>query len=70
MKIFWYMISLLTILLILLNTPKSSTLGGFSNTQSMFNLTRGSQQKLQILTSFSVLIFFSLTIFFALYSYE
>lgn len=70
MKIFWYIISLLTILLILLNTPKSSTLGGFGNTQVMFNLTRGSQQKLQVLTSLSVFMFFLLTIFFALYSYE
>lgn len=68
MKVFWYLISVLTILLVLLNNPKSSSLGGFGNTQTMFNLTRGSQKKWQFLTSLSVFMFFLLTIFFALYS--
>lgn len=70
MKIFWYLISVLTIFLVLLNNPKSNGLGGFGNSQAVFNLTSSSQKKLQFVTFLSVFTFLILTIFFALYSHR
>ena len=70
MKVIWYLVSFLTIFLVLLNDPKSTDLGGFGSSQQMFSMTRESQNKLQVITVVSIFIFFLLTIFFALYSYE
>nr|YP_009296168.1 preprotein translocase subunit G [Sebdenia flabellata]AOM65103.1 preprotein translocase subunit G [Sebdenia flabellata] len=70
MKIIWYFTSCLTILLILFNSPKVINMSSFSNSQQMLNITRGTQRKLQIITTITILVFFVLTVFFALYSYQ
>nr|YP_009293611.1 preprotein translocase subunit G [Rhodymenia pseudopalmata]AOM64293.1 preprotein translocase subunit G [Rhodymenia pseudopalmata] len=70
MKLIWYLISFLTVFLILLNNPKATDLGSFGGNQKVLSLTRGSQKKMQILTVITASIFFILTVFFALYSYD
>nr|WOA02446.1 preprotein translocase subunit G [Gloiopeltis furcata] len=68
MKLIWYVASVFTIFLILINNPKATSLSGFGDQGKFFNSTRSTQKGLQIVISIHVVLFFSLTILFALYS--
>nr|QCI09142.1 Preprotein-translocase subunit g [Inkyuleea mariana] len=66
MKLIWYVISLATILLILINSPKASSIVNLGNQGKILNFTRNTQKRLQIITIINVLLFFLLTILLAL----
>nr|YP_009397462.1 preprotein-translocase subunit g [Dasyclonium flaccidum]ARW66648.1 preprotein-translocase subunit g [Dasyclonium flaccidum] len=65
-KIFWYIFSLLTILLIMLNSPSSSGLNNLSGQNKTLNF-RPNQLVLQQLIGLNICIFFLLTILSLLY---
>lgn len=62
MKILWYIVSIMTLLLILANNTKSNSFGNFSNPLQLANYTRSTQKNMQILTVFSISIFLLSTI--------
>lgn len=62
MKILWYIVSMTTLVLILVNNPKSNSFGNFSNPLQLVNYTRSTQKSMQILTIFSLSIFLLSTI--------
>nr|YP_009293813.1 preprotein translocase subunit G [Ahnfeltia plicata]AOM65501.1 preprotein translocase subunit G [Ahnfeltia plicata]UAT97275.1 preprotein translocase subunit G [Ahnfeltia plicata]UAT97480.1 preprotein translocase subunit G [Ahnfeltia plicata] len=64
-KLVWYLVSLIAIFLILINNPKAAGLGNLSSQGKIFNSTRSTEKKLQILTIGTVVIFFIFTIILA-----
>lgn len=62
MKILWYIVSIITLLLILVSNPKSNGFGNFSNSLQLVNYTRSTQKNMQILTIFSISVFLLSTI--------
>lgn len=62
MKILWYIVSIITLVLILANNPKSNGFGNFGNPLQLVNYTRSTQKSMQILTVFSISIFLLSTI--------
>nr|YP_009396829.1 preprotein-translocase subunit g [Ophidocladus simpliciusculus]ARW66015.1 preprotein-translocase subunit g [Ophidocladus simpliciusculus] len=60
-KLFWYVFSILTILLILINNPSSNNKGGSTNQIQLLNF-RSNSMFIQKLVIASVVIFFILTI--------
>lgn len=62
MKLIWYLSSLFTILLILINNPKATSFGNISNQSQLFSYTKSTQMNIQILTIVVALIFFIFTI--------
>nr|YP_010502450.1 putative protein-export membrane protein secG [Grateloupia turuturu]QHD45320.1 putative protein-export membrane protein secG [Grateloupia turuturu]UXC96863.1 putative protein-export membrane protein secG [Grateloupia turuturu] len=68
MKLIWYTNIIFTIFLILINSPKTTSLGDFGSQKQVLNITRGTQKKLQIITVLNICIFFMFTVFFILYS--
>nr|YP_009541742.1 preprotein translocase subunit G [Synarthrophyton chejuense]AYR05751.1 preprotein translocase subunit G [Synarthrophyton chejuense] len=62
MKILWFISSLVTIFLILINNPKSEGLGGMGNQSQLFSYTRSTQNNLLGFTLLSSFAFVLLTI--------
>lgn len=67
MKFLWYFISFCTVLLILINNPKVSSIGNIGNQGQAFSFTRSNKKTLEVITIINILIFFILTINFVLY---
>ena len=63
MKFLWYVTSILTIFLILINNPKNSGNNNFGNQNNLINLTGNSQSFLQKIIMVNVFIFLLITIF-------
>lgn len=70
MKAIWYLMSFLTILLILFYSPRTSNSAGFNENQQIGSMTSESQKTLQIVISLSVFLFFLCTILISLFDYE
>nr|YP_009510665.1 Preprotein translocase SecG subunit [Gracilaria ferox]YP_010196589.1 Preprotein translocase SecG subunit [Gracilaria cervicornis]AXI96338.1 Preprotein translocase SecG subunit [Gracilaria ferox]UAD83986.1 Preprotein translocase SecG subunit [Gracilaria cervicornis]UAD85822.1 Preprotein translocase SecG subunit [Gracilaria ferox] len=68
MKGLWYFIGVLTIILILINNPKFTSLGGFSNKSSGLNVTRSTQKNLQMIIIVNICLFLVWTILYVLSS--
>nr|YP_009346836.1 preprotein translocase subunit SecG [Gracilaria firma]YP_009497979.1 Ycf47 [Gracilaria changii]APR74371.1 preprotein translocase subunit SecG [Gracilaria firma]ART65242.1 Ycf47 [Gracilaria changii] len=62
MKVLWYISGFITIILILINNPKFTTLGFFSNKSNNLNFTRSTQKNLQIVIIINICFFLGLTI--------
>lgn len=62
MKISWYISSIITISLILINNPKSEGFGSIGNNSQLFSYTRSTQKNLLIFTSIAASIFLLITI--------
>nr|YP_010619296.1 Preprotein-translocase subunit g [Amplisiphonia pacifica]WAX03309.1 Preprotein-translocase subunit g [Amplisiphonia pacifica] len=60
-KFFWYIFSLLTVFLVLLNTPSSSNMGVSINKSQLFNL-QSKKLFMQKVVAFNVFMFFIFTI--------
>lgn len=60
-KIFWYLVSVITILLIIINHPNNNNMNGLMNQISLSNFS-GSQKILNKLIVVNVLLFFILTV--------
>ena len=65
MKILWYIFGLVTLLIILINNPKSNSFGSIGDQSQFINYTRSTQKNMQILTIFIVISFLLSTIFLA-----
>lgn len=65
-KLIWYFISLLTIFLILFNSPSSNNINSFMNQNKFFN-ARSNQLLVQKLIVASVLLFIIFTILCSIY---
>nr|YP_009511691.1 Preprotein translocase SecG subunit [Melanthalia intermedia]AXI97568.1 Preprotein translocase SecG subunit [Melanthalia intermedia] len=63
MKVLWRLESFFTVLLIMINNPKSVSLSTLITQATSLNFTRSAQQKIQLITGVSVLMFLALTIF-------
>nr|YP_009295964.1 preprotein translocase subunit G [Schizymenia dubyi]AOM64899.1 preprotein translocase subunit G [Schizymenia dubyi] len=68
MKLFWYCLCFFTLFFILVNNPKSSTLGSLGDQSKAINSTREAQKNLQIITIVNVSFFFITTIFIVIFS--
>lgn len=62
MKLVWYLSSIFTILLILINNPKATGFGNISNQSQLFSYTKSTQTNIQVLTIIIALIFLVSTI--------
>lgn len=62
MKIFWYLSSILTILLILISNPKASSLGSLGNNSQLFSYTKSTQINIQLMTVLLAIVFLLLTV--------
>jgi len=62
MKLIWYLSSILTILLILVNNPKATSFGNLSNQSQLFSYTKSTQLNIQVMTVIMVFIFLLLTL--------
>nr|YP_009564791.1 preprotein translocase subunit G [Gelidium coulteri]YP_009565191.1 preprotein translocase subunit G [Gelidium sinicola]QBA96142.1 preprotein translocase subunit G [Gelidium coulteri]QBA96542.1 preprotein translocase subunit G [Gelidium sinicola] len=69
MKYIWYLIGFVTIILILINNPKSTVLGNPINQATPVNFTKSAKNNLQISTIFSVIAYLVLTVLMNIYSY-
>nr|YP_009546499.1 preprotein translocase subunit G [Gelidium kathyanniae]YP_009564991.1 preprotein translocase subunit G [Gelidium galapagense]AYO27847.1 preprotein translocase subunit G [Gelidium kathyanniae]QBA96342.1 preprotein translocase subunit G [Gelidium galapagense] len=69
MKYIWHLIGFVTIILILINNPKSPTLGNPINQATPVNFTKSAKNNLQISTIFSVIAYLVLTVLMNIYSY-
>jgi preprotein translocase subunit SecG len=65
MKFLWYLASLLSVILILINNPKSEGLGSLGGQAQLFDNTRRTGNTLEIITWLSILFFLLLTAIFA-----
>ena len=65
MKLIWYLSSLITVLMILVNNPKSSGFGNISSQVQMFSYTKSSQANIQLITMVTALMFLLFTIILA-----
>lgn len=62
MKWFWYLSSVFTVLLILINNPKATSFGNVTNSSQLFSYTRSAQFNIQLATIAMSLIFLLLTV--------
>nr|YP_010196796.1 Preprotein translocase SecG subunit [Gracilaria cliftonii]UAD84600.1 Preprotein translocase SecG subunit [Gracilaria cliftonii] len=62
MKFLWYLLGFVTMILILINNPKFTTLGGFSSKSNSLNFTRSTQKNLQIIIIINICLFLGWTI--------
>ena len=62
MKFIWYISSLSTIFLVLINNPKSEGFGRIGSQTQLFSYTRSTQKKLLIFTVLAASVFLLLTI--------
>ena len=67
MKLLWYFISVCTISLILLSSPKANGVGNFINQDKIIKLNNRSQILLQKFIIIVILLFFILTIYCIIY---
>lgn len=67
MKFLWYIISIILMLLILVNNPKSEGLGSLSGQGQLFNRSSKSINILEILTGVSITLFLGFTIVLSAY---
>jgi protein translocase SecG subunit len=67
MKLLWYFISLCTIFLILVSSPKTNGVGSFINQDKIIKLNNSNQILLQKVIMIVILLFFTLTIYCILY---
>ncbi len=65
MKFIWYLSSLLTISLILLNNPKATSFGSIGNQSQLFSYTKSTQVNIQLVTIAASFAFLLLTIILA-----
>nr|QCI04494.1 Preprotein-translocase subunit g [Antithamnion hubbsii] len=63
MKFLWYITSILTIFLILINNPKTNGLSNLGSQNNLINLTSNNQVILRKIIIINILIFLLLTIF-------
>ena len=63
MKLIWYISIFFVLISVLLDNPKKSSSGVFSNENQLLSPTRSVQKSLQISIAASISIFFLLTIF-------
>ena len=68
MKYLWYLSCILTIMFVLINNPRSSTLASMRNAENYMNFTRSAKNNLQLVTILSMVFFFVLTILTNIYS--
>nr|YP_063621.1 conserved hypothetical plastid protein [Gracilaria tenuistipitata var. liui]AAT79696.1 conserved hypothetical plastid protein [Gracilaria tenuistipitata var. liui] len=68
MRIVWYILGVVTVILILISNPKLTTLGGFKNESSGLNFTRSTQKNLQIIIIINICLFLGWTIIYVLSS--
>lgn len=68
MKFLLYFVSICTILLILVSSPKTSSINNFINQDKLMELTNNNQIFLQKIIMISVLLFFILTTYSIIYS--
>nr|QVY58040.1 preprotein translocase subunit G [Betaphycus gelatinus] len=69
MRLIWYLVAFINILLILLNNPKSNNFNSIGAQVGNLKSTRSTQRGLQILISISIVVFFMLTIFSVMFLY-
>nr|WCH56344.1 Preprotein translocase SecG subunit [Hypnea sp.] len=69
MRLIWYIVSIITICLILISNPKANNLGNFGQQSSVFNFTRSSQQGLNLIIAGNVIAFFFFTVCSVLFLY-
>ena len=62
MKFFWYLCSISTVLLILINNPKATSFGNIGDQSQLFSYTKSTQINIQLITIAISLIFLLLTI--------
>ena len=62
MKFFWYLCSISTVLLILINNPKATSFGNIGDQSQLFSYTKSTQINIQLITIATSLIFLLLTI--------
>lgn len=62
MKIFWYICSISTVLLILINNPKATSFGNIGDQSQLFSYTKSTQINIQLMTIVFSLTFLFLTI--------
>lgn len=68
LKLLWYIISMVIIVLILINSPSSNNIGNISSGNTLFSVTRSNQIKLQQMIFVFTILFLICTIFHVLYS--
>ena len=68
LKLLWYIISIVIIILVLINSPSSNNIGNMSNSNTIFSVTRSNQVKLQQIIFVFTVLFLICTIFYVLYS--
>lgn len=62
MKLIWYLLSLLTVLLILFNNPKATSLGNIGSQSQLFSYTKSTENNIQLATVLSAFLFMITTI--------
>ena len=62
MKFFWYLSSILTILLVLVSTPKAASFGNIGTQSQLFSYNRSMQRNIKSATGLVSLIFLFLTV--------
>lgn len=62
MKFIWYLSSVLTILLILANSPKATSFGNLGGQSELFSYTKSTQVNIQLITVATSSVFLLLTI--------
>ena len=62
MKTLWYLSSIFTIFLILISSPKASSLGNISDSSQLFSYTKSTQVNIQLITILLTTFFLLLTI--------
>ena len=65
MKFIWYLSSALTILLILVNSPKATSFGNLGAQSELFSYTKSTQANIQLMTIFISATFLLFTIILA-----
>lgn len=68
LKLLWYILSLLIIVLILINSPASNNLGNINSSNTIISVTRSNQVKLQQIIFIFTILFLICTILHVLYN--
>lgn len=62
LKLLWYLISIINIILILITSPSTNSIGNISNNNTIFSVTRSNQIKLQKIIFLCIIFFLILTV--------
>lgn len=65
MKFIWYLSSVLTILLILVNNPKATSFGNIGGQSELFSYTKSTQANIQLMTIALSFVFLFFTVILA-----